>query len=238
MQLGQNKGPLEKNFLMLQLSTSAFPSGSYTHSSGFEALLEDGTVYDAESLRFYLRTWLLESVARSDGAAVALVHKFIADDALPSLVELSEILTAIKYSKGSLKSSLMVGKATFNSLLDSFSELGKDLDAFVSSDAVQRLELHHALVWGMATRLFGVRIEDAVTSFLFSNFSGVLEVVARLIPLGQKHTQRILANSYPDFLEAMDTSLKTGLDQLASQSAIQDIAVMAHERLPMKLCIT
>lgn len=238
MPLELSESRIEKNFLLLQLSSSGFPSGSYTHSSGFETLLEDETIYDSESLRYYLRIWLLESVARCDGPAVALTHRYIQRGTVECLLELSELLSAVKYSKGSYNSSVMVGKATFNSVRDSFSDLGERMKSFMTFDSEGIFEYHHAIVWGIVTTLYGVNRTEAVSAYLFSTFSGVLEVVARLMPLGQKDTQEILTTSYPDLLEALNTSLQLQQDQLSSQSAIQDIAAMAHERLSMKMCIT
>lgn len=235
-ELSENQ--IEKNFLLLQLSSSGFPSGSYTHSSGFEALLEDGTIYDAQSLRCYLRIWLLESVARCDGPAVAQTHTYMQHGQTGPLLDLSELLSAMKYSNGSYNSSVMVGKATFNSVRDSSPDLSERMESFMAFDSEQKFEHHHAIVWGIITKLYGVNRTDAVSAYLFSTFSGVLEVVARLMPLGQRDTQEILATSYADLLDALDTSLQLEPGQLSSQSAIQDIAGMAHERLSMKMCIT
>lgn len=232
-----NKG-IQDNLLLMQLSSSAFPSGSYTHSSGFESLLEDGTVYNAKSLYFYLKMWLLESVARSDGPAVALTHRYIENDQPEQLIELSNLLTGIKYSRGSFNSSVMVGKATFKSLVESFSLLGSQLESYMEFDLDKSMEYHHAIVWGLVTKLHGVGKRESISAFLFSTYSGVLEVIARIIPLGQKDTQKILAESYEDLLEALNLSLELDFTELSSQSAIQDIAAMNHERLSTKLCIT
>jgi len=233
-----NSKSIQENLLLLQLASSAFPSGSYTHSSGFESLLEDGIVDDAESLHFYLKVWLLESVARSDAPAVALTHKCIEKNQPEQLIELSNLLTGMKYSRGSYNSSVMIGKATFKSLVGSFSLLGRELESYMEFDPDKEMEYHHAIVWGLATKLYGVGMLESVSAFLFSTFSGVLEVIARIIPLGQKDTQKILAESYGDLVDALSLSMELGLTDLSSQSAIQDIAAMNHERLSMKLCIT
>lgn len=238
MLLEPNDQRVNPNFLMLQLSSSAFPSGSYTHSSGFEAFIEFESISDASSLQHYLSIWLLQSVARCDGPAVALTHRYIGDNRSDLLVELSDTLSAIKYSKSNFDSSVMMGKATLNSLLQSLSGVDQSLASFMGREPQRELELHHAVVWGIATKLYDVNVEDAVSAYLFSSFSGVLEVLARIVPLGQKNTQKILVESHTDLLKALDTSLEMDLEQLGSQTAIHDIAAMNHDRLLTRLCIT
>lgn len=233
-----NSKSIQEKLLLFQLTSSAFPSGSYTHSSGFESLLEDGIVKDAESLHFYLKVWLLESVARSDAPSVALTHKYIENNQPEQLIELSNVLTGMKYSRGSFNSSVMVGKATFKNLVGSFSSLGRELESYMAFDPEEEMEYHHAIIWGLITKIYGVGMIESVSAFLFSTFSGVLEVIARIIPLGQTDTQKILSESYGDLFDALNLSIGLGLTDLSSQSAIQDIAAMKHERLSMKLCIT
>ena len=65
------------NFHLLQLGDSALPLGGYSHSWGLEAAIEQGAVFDAQSLEQWVRLWLQNAVGPLEGVVVASVCRAV-----------------------------------------------------------------------------------------------------------------------------------------------------------------
>lgn len=224
---------------LLQVASSSFPTGSFSHSGGFETLIQEGAIGDAESLESAVQQWVRYGLARADGAAVALAERVEVggrDDPEAALAELDESLTALKLARESREASLKMGDAFLRAAGDAFG--GERLAAYGEAVRAGLCVGHYATAFGVAAADAGVSVPQAVLAFLFGSYSNVVAVAARLIPLGQLDTHRILARSRPHLVRCARVSLDTKLADLGAATVCLDLAAMRHERLYSRLCIS
>jgi urease accessory protein len=234
-QKAPKRTPTELLYL-LQVVNSSFPTGAFNHSYGFETLIEKEIITDSKTLETHCRDWLLYGVAPVDGAAVACAYRAALADDLDKLLELDNIVGALKLPREVREASYKTGGAFLNVMCKVFKM--KHLVPYAEAVANKICEGHHAVAFGVAATDFGIPESEAVLAFFQSAFSNLVGVAARLIPLGQVETQRIIAGAWPLLNEAVDVARSRSLDELGTNTAYLDIAGMHHERLYSRLCMS
>lgn len=221
---------------LLQAATSAFPTGAFSHSYGFETLIDDGSITDEASLDRLARLWLRYGVATADAAVCGWAWLAVdaADDALLGLLD--EQLGALRITRETRRASLSTGSAFMNAARDAFG--GEALARYRSLVASGACTGHYATAFGVAGHDAGVSRQSATLAFLHGSLSSLVGVAARIIPLGQISTQRIVSNARPLMLECARIALGTGLTDLGTSTGWFDQASMAHERVYSRLCIS
>ena len=114
----------------------------------------------------------------------------------------------------------------------------EDLAPFAAAIRERRCAGHQAVIFGAAAAAQGIGMGDAVLAFLQSALSNLVGVGARLIPLGQIESQRIVRNAWPLLTAGAEEACATEIDALGSATAGLDIAGMRHERLHTRLCMS
>jgi urease accessory protein len=221
---------------LLQSATSFFPTGAFAHSYGFEALIEDRTITDADSLREQALLWLRHSVAPVDGAVCAMAWAAARDGRDSDLSEFDDLLNALRITRETREASLSTGRAFIRAAVDAFGA-----ERLVRYDGTVKDGVclgHYATAFGIAG--FDAHIDQSTTvaALLHGGFSSLVGVCARIIPLGQIAVQRIVADARGEILSCTQRALLTGTDDLGTSAALLDIASMAHERIYTRLCIS
>ncbi|QOF69470.1 hypothetical protein IG197_16490 [Aminobacter sp. SR38] len=221
---------------LLQVTNAAFPTGTFTHSYGFETWLHDSTICNAAEAETKCVDWLRFNLATGDAAAVALAYRSCYLDDMGGIAEIDRQVGAIKLSREARNASIMTGTAFIAAGKDIF-----DLEQIVRlAEMVARQECdgHHAIAYGALSTGLGFTEQETVTSFLWASFSSLVGVVQRLIPLGQTEAQRIVANVAPLVEHCSEVARTRELRKLSSSFATLDIASMRHERIQTRLCIS
>lgn len=230
---GRYSDPL---LVLLQVANAAFPTGAFNHSYGFETLIEHGEIKDAASLERHCLDWMRFAIAPADGAAAAHAHRAQLAGDIDALGRIDEAVAALKLAREVRDASLRTGRALLSALNDVFETEG--LTALNTAVRQGRCEGHQATVFGAGAAILGVAEREAVLAFLQSGLSNMASVGARLIPLGQVETQRILARAQALLHEALAVALSRPLAALGSATIAFDIAAMDHERLETRLCMS
>lgn len=221
---------------LLQVASQAFPVGSFSHSYGFESLIVDGYIKNADDLGKWAGLWMRCGLATADGAAVRLARAAAIAGDWAAIEKLDAVLTALKLGKETRAASLNTGDAFVRAVLDAFG--GERLSTYGQALREGRVAGHYATAFGVGMADAGIGERESVAAFLQSSLSSLVGVAARIIPLGQFETQRILADARPQLSECARIALDTPADELGTTFAILDIASMQHERLYSRLCIS
>lgn len=228
--------PAEPLLVMLQVANAAFPTGAFNHSFGFETLIEHGTISNAMSLETHCRDWLRYAVAPADGAGVALAHRAWRANDERGLKAIDETLGALKLAREVRDASIRCGRALLSALNDIFEP--SPLAALGAAIRAGQLDGHQGTVFGAGAAALGVSERDGVLAFLQSSLINMTSVGARLIPLGQVETQRIVARAQGLIQQSVALALERKLGDLGSATIAFDIASMEHERLTTRLCMS
>ncbi len=221
---------------LLQISNSAFPTGAFTHSYGFETWIDGRVVDDAAEAMKRCRQWLRFGIATGDGVAVAIAFRKMLYDDMRGLAALNELVDALKLSRETREASKQTGAALLSACHDIF-EL-PETDRLYSLSDDESVRLHHAVVYGVVAAGLGSTEGEAVETFLWGGLSNLASVIGRLVPLGQVDVQRIIATSAPLIEECAEIARSRDETDMCSLFASLDAASMRHERLPTRLCIS
>ncbi len=221
---------------LLQVANASFPTGAFNHSYGFETWIDAGTLDDGARFESACRDWLRYGAAPTDGAAVAHAHRLAVAGDLDALVELDRVVGALKLSRESREASFKTGRALLGAYRDVFS--ADPLAPFADAVRERRCEGHQAVIFGAAAEAQGIAVGEATLAFLHAGLSNLVGVGARLIPLGQIESQRIIREAWPLLTEGADAACAMELDALGSATAGLDVASMRHERLHTRLCMS
>jgi len=221
---------------LLQVANASFPTGAFNHSYGFETWIDSGALDDAASFESACRDWLRYACVPTDGAAAGHAHRRAAAGDLDGLVDLDHIVGALKLSREAREASFKTGRALLGAYRDIFS--ADSLAPFAEAVREGRCEGHQAVIFGAAAEAQGIDTEDAVLAFLHAALSNLVSVGARLIPLGQIESQRIVREAWPLLTEGAGQACAMEIDTLGSATAGLDVASMRHERLHTRLCMS
>ena len=163
-------------------------------------------------------------------------HRAQRDGDLETLIAIDSTIDALKLAREAREASAKTGRALHVALTEVFD----DADFFLLEAARRdgRCEGHHAVVFGVGAAALGISRADAVLAFLQSALGNMASVGARLIPLGQVETQRIVAQAQRLLRDAADVAMSRPLGILGGAAIVYDIAAMEHERLTTRLCMS
>jgi urease accessory protein len=232
-----SENELKKLLFLLQVANSSFPTGAFNHSYGFETLIDRGVISNAETLDIACRDWLLYGVAPVDGAAVVAAHRAALAGDLDQLVELDNLVGALKLPREIREASYKTGYAFLTAVAKVFEPTGM-VATYAQAVKEGKCEGHQAVAFGVAGTAFGVPEVETALVFLQSALTNLVGVAARLIPLGQLEVQRIVAKAWPLLIQAVKVAKSRKPEEFGTTTVAHDIAAMHHERLYSRLCMS
>lgn len=216
------------------LTDSALPVGSFAQSYGLETYIADG-IRDVEGL---LSTYLEEALGRSDGPAMVLSYRAAARGDLTGLLELDELVGALRVPREWREAGAQVGRRLLRLGGDLWPG-GPALSAYAASVAEGRAAGQHPVAAGVLYQAAALPVEWAAVSFLYSGLQGLVSAAVRLVPLGQTEGQRLLEKFRPRLAAAAERCLfVTSPDEFGAFLPGFEIRGMRHEKLYTRLFIS
>lgn len=215
---------------LLQLSDSAFPTGSFSHSMGIEALVEGGHVSEATQLRAAISDYL-DALATSDCRAIRQVF---GASSIAEVVRFDSELSATKLTREGRAASTATGRSLLEvaAAFELEDPLFCDLATAVGDgSAPGNLAVAHAAV----CRSLGISATVAVTSYLYTAAAALVGAGQKLIPLGQLAAQGVLHDLRHAVAAAVPKSETAASADLFAFAPALEIASMVHERQRVRL---
>ncbi len=225
-------------YLLLQLTDSALPIGSYSHSWGLEAAVQAGHLRDRAGVQQYLLGILYMSLAPFEGRACALAYRLAQSGSQSGVQELHRHLQATRWAAEPRQASLDLGKR--------LAQLAERTWG-IPVPKPEGEPLHHPLVFGWICAQAGIGLEDTLRAFLFSSLTGWVSAAVRLVPLGHTEGQSLLAQLHKPIESALQQEIlpiakqierpKIPLDYpaLSSFTPLQERDCQAHQQLYSRL---
>jgi urease accessory protein len=209
--------------LMTWLSP-AFPVGAFSYSSGIEWAVEAGDIADAASLRDWLAAMLSDGSGFCDAVFLAQAHRAASARDISALGEIAELAAAFVPSRERQLETSTQGRAFIEIARAAWPRDGlDDLVAACRGDTV------YPVAVGIVSAAHGVPLAPALHGFLHAVVSNWISAGARLVPLGQTDSQRILASLETDVAAIAKRALEASLDDLGSATFRADLASLRHE---------
>jgi urease accessory protein len=209
--------------LMTWLSPS-FPVGAFSYSSGIEWAVEAGDIVDAASLREWLAAMLADGSGFCDGVFVARAHRAAISRDHVALREIAELATAFVPSRERQLETSSQGNAFIAIARSAWNCDG--LDPLIA--ACEGATVYPVAV-GIVSAAHAIPLPPTVHAFLHALVSNWISAGARLVPLGQTDSQRVLAALEPVVAATGARVLTASLDDLGSATFRADLAGLRHE---------
>lgn len=210
---------------LLQVSDSAFPTGGYAHSYGFEQVVRMGMVRDAESMTLYLQQHLWPMLVHFELPVIRFAREAALKGDEAGLCELDACVDATKTARELREAS----RATGRRRLHAFCETGLSpiLSAFAQAVKEGRAHAHHTVVYGLG--LATLPQQALLTSWAFQSLSSVCLSSPKLLRIGQDSAQRVLTASLVGWEKKVALSLTINREELGWFDPMVEIASMQHE---------
>jgi urease accessory protein len=209
--------------LMTWLSPS-FPVGAFSYSSGIEWAVEAADITDSPSLRDWLAAMLTEGSGFCDAVFLAQAHRAASAQDAAGLREIAELAAAFVPSRERQLETSTQGRAFIEIARSAWACDG--LDGMVAACGSSMV---YPVAVGLVSAGHDVPLEPAMHAFLHAVVSNWISAGARLVPLGQTDSQRILARLEADVAATAKRALDASLDDLGSATFRADLASLRHE---------
>ena len=220
---------------LLQLADSGFPSGAYALSHGLETLAAEGVVANGDQLAAFVRVSLMSKFARSDLVSLVAAHAATGpsadlatdDAALDRIVAIDRRLTASKIAADDRAGSARVGRR----LATEVARLAPTtiMAGFLAAIADGRTSGNAAVAFGLAGRAFGVGPRETALAAGSALVTGLATAGVRLGMIGHGAAQRIITESGPAVVSAVEEALASDWRQLRPSAPQIEIALAIHE---------
>jgi urease accessory protein len=209
--------------LMTWLSPS-FPVGAFSYSSGIEWAVEAGDIADAASLRDWLAALLTDGAGFCDAVFLAQTHRAVSSHDDAALRELAELAAAFVPSRERQLETTSQGRAFIDIARAAWSCEGLDEVIAACGGGIV-----YPVAVGLVSAAHGIPLEPVLHAFLHAVVSNWISAGARLIPLGQTDSQRVLAQLEPEVAATAKRAIAATLDDLGSATFRADLASLRHE---------
>jgi urease accessory protein len=167
---------------------------------------------------------LVDGAGFCDGVFLAQAHRAASSHDRLGLAEIAELASAFVPSRERQLETTAQGRA--------FIEIAR---AAWASESLDRLieacagAIVYPVAVGIVSAAHDISLAPTLHAFLHALISNWISAGARLLPLGQTHSQRLLRLLEPTVLATARRSLDASLDDLGSAIFRSDLASMRHE---------
>jgi urease accessory protein len=207
--------------LMTWLSPG-YPVGAFSYSHGLEYAVEEATVTDAASLEAWLADLLRFGSGRND--AVLFCHAYETAQQASALAEVAALAAAFSASSERHLETTAQGRA--------FAEATSDAWPCAALDRLLRVwdgPLAYPVVVAVAAAGHGLALHPSLAAYLHGFAGNLVSAGLRLIPLGQRDGQRVIAALEAPIAATAAAALTTPLADLGGAAVLADLAAMKHE---------
>ncbi|HKH01465.1 MAG TPA: urease accessory protein UreF [Bradyrhizobium sp.] len=209
--------------LMTWLSPS-FPVGAFSYSSGIEWAVESRDIADAASLNDWLAAMLAQGSGFCDGVFLAQAHRAASAREHDALRQVVELAAAFVPSRERHLETSAQGRAFID-----IARAAWNCDPLDHLIAACGGTIVYPVAVGLVSAAHAIPLAPTMHAFLHALASNWISAGARLVPLGQTDSQRVLALLEPLVAATAARALEASLHDLGSATFRADLASMRHE---------
>jgi len=186
--------------------------------------VEAGDVKDAASLKDWLAAMLVDGSGFCDAVFLAQAHRAVNADDDAALHDIAELAAAFVPSRERQLETTTQGRA--------FIEIARaawDCDGLDHAVTQCAGAIVYPVAVGIVSAAHAIPLAPSLHAFLHALVSNWISAAARLVPLGQTDSQRVLAALEPAVAATAKRAIAASLDDLGSATFRADLASLRHE---------
>ncbi len=218
------------NWLLLQLADSAFPSGGFAHSAGYEAALQLGEGRGTQGLERFLREALWQS---GYGNLILATQAHAQPEKIETIADLCDVFLSNHVAN---RASRTQGRTFISTCLRSFPNRG--LEELYAQLEQRSANFHYAGIFGAVLKILGVGKEPLQNLLLHGTLRGIISAAIRLGTIGPYQGQQLQWKSAELLDEIIRVCGDLDLEDLAQTAPLLEILHSNHDRLYSKLFLS
>lgn len=208
---------------LLQLTDSAAPTGSFSHSLGFETAVAEGRIVDEASFGRWIDDFLATQLTFADAAIVFEVYRI---DGPEDLVAVDELATTTTLAEEVRAGTMTMGRRLLEIAAENYP--GPWVSAYSAAVSAGSAAGHSSVAFGALCRQRGVERSDAARAHLYSTVSALTQNAVRAVPLGQNAGQRVVARAREGIDRAVAVAATIPREAIGATPPGLDIDQMLH----------
>jgi urease accessory protein len=221
---------------LLQAGDSFYPTGSYAHSFGLEALVQEGVVRDRATLREFIFRSTLPALRHAELPLAAHAWRAFETPDWIQLGELCRLSSALKTAK----------EARFAA--DNIGRQRAELMATLRAHPLARGFLQRATAEGwphspsvsaaLEGRVLGAPLPAVLSGITYATIASLLSAAMKVLRLGQNASQSLLTEALAAAPAIIAAAEKVPVDEIGWFNPWLDIAAARHESSEARMFIS
>jgi urease accessory protein len=221
---------------LLQAGDSFFPTGSYAHSFGLEALVQEGVVRDRATLRDFLFLSALPALRHAELPLAAHAWRALGVPDWTTVGELCALSSALKSPREARIASENIGRQR--------AELAANLrDSALAREFLRGAAENHwpgatAVSAALEGRVLGAPLPAVLAGVTYASLASLLSAAMKLLRLGQNGAQSLLTEALAAAPGLIAAAEQTPRDEIGWFNPWLDIAAARHETAEARMFIS
>ncbi|WEG14782.1 urease accessory protein UreF [Pullulanibacillus sp. KACC 23026] len=218
---------------LLQLCDSNFPSGTFSHSFGFETYIQEGKISDPLTLLSALKRYCCKQLTYVEGLACRLAYESLDAGCFSEVFKWDHYLYASNLAEETRLGNRRIGERLAKLCLELYPS--NELEEYVEAIKKKEAYGHSSIVFALVCHDLNISIRETLQAYLYSSVSSLVQNAVRGIPLGQTDGQKILVNMQEEINHALKLINRASREEFGAVSPGLEMAQMNHERLTVRL---
>ncbi len=232
----------DKEFQIMQLSDSSFPSGMFSMSGGLESLFHQNIITNWKQVHEFILEQIEFQLIPSDCNVLTITMDAMKKNDMPQILNIDNKFYSMKLTKDIRNSLVRSGKQVFNCLMHMIEDDNPKshfLEQFKSKIETNETPCTYPVALGIYAQCLDISLASAMKIFLYSFSSSVTSAAIRLGIIQHLDAQKILgllAEPVNIFvLTKIKEKISTDIWQLTPMTEIHQ---MYHEHNESRMFIT
>ncbi len=229
----------DKEFQIMQLSDSSFPSGMFSMSGGLESLFHHNIINNSKQVREFIIEQIEFQLIPCDCSILAISMNAMKNNNMQEILNIDTKFYSMKLTKDVRNSLSRSGKQVFNCLMHIINNENQFLKEFKNKIETNATPCTYPVALGMYAQHLDISLTSAMKILLYSFSSSVVSAAIRLGIIQHLDAQKILGSLTEPvnnlITKKINEKITTDVWQL---TPLTEIHQMYHEHNESRMFIT